>query len=71
MSFKKNKTNKKNKKEEMLSYINKITKKHKKEKEQKIKENNFEKLINDEEIQRKKFIEQSKIRLKNEIIQKK
>ena len=64
MSFKKNKTNKKNKKEEMLSYINKITKKHKKEKEQKIKENNFEKLINDEEIQRKKFIEQSKLRLK-------
>ena len=64
MSFKKNKTNKKNKKEEMLSYINKITKKHKKEKEHKIKENNFEKLINDEEIQRKKFIEQSKIRLK-------
>ena len=64
MSFKKNKTNKKNKKEEMLSYINKITKKHKKEKGQKIKENNFEKLINDEEIQRKKFIEQSKLRLK-------
>ena len=64
MNIKKNKPNKKNRKEEMLNLINKISKKQKKEKEPMLNKNDFEKLINEEETQKKKFIEQSKLKLK-------